>query len=76
MLDVARRNLEEHFSVVGLSEHFDATLLMLKQAFDWHGIFYVRQNVNTDRPAVSSVSQATLDLIQEHNWLDVELYKM
>ena len=75
MLDSAKSNLQAYFSVVGLSEHFDATLLMLRQAFQWRNVFYVRQNVNPDRPALLSVPQDTLDLIKEHNRLDIELYE-
>jgi len=75
MLDTAKRHLQEHFSVVGLSEQFDATLLMLKHAFQWRDLFYVRQNVNTDRPMLPNIPSATIDLIREHNQLDIELYQ-
>jgi hypothetical protein len=75
MLDEAKFNLQEYFSVAGLSEHFDATLLMLKHAFQWRSVYYVRQNVNVRRPALATVPPDTLDLIREQNWLDIELYQ-
>jgi hypothetical protein len=75
LLDLAKRNLQNHFAVVGLSEQFDATLLLLKRAFHWRDIFYIRQNVTADRPALSDVPAETLDVIREHNLLDIELYQ-
>jgi hypothetical protein len=75
MLETAKHNLQERFSVMGLSEQFDATLLLLQRAFQWRDVFYVRQNVNTDRPMLTHIPPATLDLIKEHNRLDIELYQ-
>jgi hypothetical protein len=49
--------------------------VLLKQTFRWRDIFYVRQNVNADRPTLSKIPPATIDLIKEHNRLDVELYQ-
>ncbi len=75
MLDDAKSNLQKYFSVVGLAEQFDATLLMLKRAFQWRSVFYVRQNVNADRPKLTDIPPDTLAVIKEHNRLDSELYQ-
>jgi hypothetical protein len=75
MLEAAKQNLRERFAVVGLSEQFDATLLLLKRAFHWRNIYYVRWNVTKDRPALAEVPAETLALIRDHNLLDIELYQ-
>jgi hypothetical protein len=49
-LGAAIHNLQEHFSVVGLVERFDETLLLLRRAFGWQNLFYVPQNVGQRRP--------------------------
>ena len=75
LLEAAKRNLRESFSVVGLMERFDETLLLLKQAYSWRNVRYVRQNVTGGRPLPAELPQATLDLVTEYNQLDLELYQ-
>jgi hypothetical protein len=75
MLESAKRNLEEYFAVVGLTEEFDATLILLKKAFGWRKLAYVRQNVTPDRLKKSEISQVTLDAIAKVNLLDIELFR-
>jgi len=73
-LDAAIDNLENHFAVVGLTERFDETLLLLKAAFGWRNVFYVRRNVAPARPRQSDLSPATLERVRQHNLLDLALY--
>ena len=73
-LALAKHNLDEHFGVVGLTERFDETLLLLKRTFDWKDVFYRRQNVTQDRPQRQELSAETLAVLREHNRLDLELY--
>lgn len=75
LLEAAKRNLRENFSVVGLMERFDETLLLLKQAYGWGNLRYVRQNVTGSRPLQADLPPATLDLVAECNQLDLELYE-
>ena len=58
-----------------LVERFDETLLLLKQAYGWRNVHYVRQNVTGGRPLQADLPPTTLDLIAEYNQLDLELYK-
>jgi hypothetical protein len=74
ILDEAKRNLREHFSVVGLTERFDETLILLKRLFRWRFVLYVRRNVIRDRPDTRSVDEHTLRAIESSNQLDIELY--
>lgn len=75
LLQVAKRNLRESFSVVGLFEHFDETLLLLQRTFGWQNLYYVRENVSPGRPSSDELPVATVDLIAEHNRLDLQLYE-
>jgi hypothetical protein len=76
VLERAKRNLRERFAVVGLTERFDETLLLLKHTYDWpHDVFYTRTNVTTRRPKKDEVPPATLNAIVQANLLDIELYQ-
>jgi hypothetical protein len=74
MLEGAKRNLERRFAVVGLTERFDETLMLLKERFGWSNLFYVRRNLTRSRPQREELSADVLDLIREYNQLDIELY--
>ena len=72
-LERAKANLT-HFRVVGLLEEFDASLLLLRRAFDWHLPFYVKENVTNEKPDETFLDAETRGLIEEANRLDLELY--
>jgi hypothetical protein len=72
LLDIAKENLAKSFSVVGLCERFEESLILISKAFGWRVPFYANQKVATTRP---KVEPKLADLIREHNRLDVELYE-
>ncbi len=74
-LALAKRNLAQHFAVVGLAERFDETLLLLKRRFGWGDVFYTRRNVTEGRPRQESLPAQTLAVLRQHNRLDLELYR-
>jgi hypothetical protein len=74
MLERAKRNVEEDFAVVGLTERFDESLILLQKAFGWSRLQYVRANVSPNRDPVE-LTESVLSLIDEHNRLDNELYR-
>jgi hypothetical protein len=73
MLETAKRNIEQHFSLVGLTERFDESLLLMRRTFGWSHLYYVRANV-TPQSRKEGVSPATQRMIEEQNRLDAELY--
>ncbi len=75
MLETAKRNLRKDFAVVGLTEKFDETLLLMKRTLGWQNVFYTRHNVTPRRPRRDALPPATLDAILEVNQLDIELYR-
>ncbi len=74
MLPVAKANLREHCAVVGLTEDFDRSLLLIKRWLGWKYPFYERQNVTSGRPRRADLPADTLRVLQEYNRLDIELY--
>lgn len=75
MLETAKRNLRDRFAVVGLTERFDETLLLMKKAFGWGNVFYTRQNVSSQRPRREELAPETLQAIASTNQLDIALYR-
>ena len=76
ILNKAKQNLRRYFSVVGITERFDETLLLVKRTFGWNKeLLYFLKNVNRRRPSTVSLSTRTLDAIRARNQLDFELYE-
>jgi hypothetical protein len=70
-LDEAKRNLEG-FLVVGLTERFDESFVLIRRALGWRFPLYATANVATRaKPA----SETALEAIRERNQLDLELYE-
>jgi hypothetical protein len=74
LLQLARRNLREHFVVVGLTERFDESLILMKRRLGWNWIWYTPRNVASSRPTRSEIPSSTIRLIERTNEKDVELY--
>lgn len=74
MLAVAKDNLVRFFSVAGLTENFDTSLVLLRRSLDWSMPFYIKQNVNKERIPRSSVPLKDLKAIKEYSAFDIELY--
>jgi len=75
IFDTAKKNLSDSFSVVGLTERFDETLVLLKRVFGWKNLLYTKKNVTEKRPSKEDISNDTLQAILKYNELDIELYK-
>ncbi len=75
MLRVAKNNLREHFTVVGVTERFEETLALLQRKLAWsRAVQSFPRNVNDGRPRREAISRATLDAIRNRNALDIELH--
>ena len=73
-LELAKQNLRDNIRVVGLTERFDESLILLQDAFGWQDIRYVSDNVSVGRPRREDLSAETIALVEEANQLDQELY--
>jgi hypothetical protein len=75
-LDKAKDNLRRYFSVVGVTECFDETLILIKRTLGGtHEAYYLPSLVNKDRPTSASLPQKSIDAILERNELDTKLYE-
>ena len=72
LLDMAKENLTKSFSVVGICERFEESLILISKTFGWAISAYENHKVAKTRPMVEP---KLVDLVREHNRLDVELYE-
>ncbi len=74
-LETAKKNLEQYFSVVGITERFEESLSVMKQKFGWRVGAYDNKNVIANRPKIYQVSDEALLLIRQKNQDDIKLYE-
>lgn len=72
VLDVAMKNLERFF-IFGLVERFDESVEYFRKLFDWPKVA-TGFHATGVRPRVDEISSSTIDIIKEHNTLDLKLY--
>lgn len=71
-LEIAKENLVKSFSVVGISERFEESLMLMAKTFRWEIPFYENRKVAKTRP---QGEPSAIEMIKEHNRLDLELYE-
>ncbi|MCX6641686.1 MAG: tetratricopeptide repeat protein [bacterium] len=72
---IAKSNLQGHFTLVGLTEKFDETAILLKRCFNWMTPFYGREKVNQKDCGDQSLPTGDLAFLQEFSRMDIELYE-
>ncbi len=76
-LEIALRNLREHFLFVGSCERFDESLLLASRRLGLRETpLYLPRLVNSRKPPASSLPQALRSLIAERNSVDLELCRL
>ncbi|MDD1516000.1 sulfotransferase family 2 domain-containing protein [Priestia megaterium] len=73
-LEKAKENLKT-FEVVGITEMFNESLLLLKDKLGWNDIAYKRKNVTKSRPLLQEVPTEIIKKNKKNNQLDIELYE-
>jgi sulfotransferase famil protein len=76
MYERAVRNVEEHVSVIGVTERFDDMVLALGKRFGWRRLAYVSRNVAPGRPRREELDRDVLRLLEGHNEYDLELHRL
>ena len=75
-LEQAKFNIQHLFSVVGLTERFDESVLLMRRRLGWKKWpVYCRHHVAPRRLRVQEIDEQTLSIIREHNQLDLQLYE-
>ena len=75
LLTKAKHHLQKHFVVVGLTEQFDESLLLLQNQFNWKRVWYHRQNVGSNRPKKEGITAETMACLLAQNQADKALYE-
>ena len=74
-LERAKDNMRKHFCVVGLTEEFGASLLLIQRFAAIKVPFYRKQNVAPENARSDALDAETLGMVREANALDAELYE-
>ena len=72
-LAMAKQNLDD-FDLVGLTERFDESLLLIKDLLGWQCVWYEARNVTQKRPKKSELSADMLETVRAYNQWDIALY--
>jgi hypothetical protein len=72
LVNMAKENLSKSFSVVGISERFEESLILMAKTFGWEIPLYKNCKVSKARP---QIDLGTVEMIRDHNRLDVQLYE-
>jgi len=75
MLERAKYNLRQHFVMVGLTEKFDESLLLLKRILGLRNVYYKPKNVAPSRPRTDSLPEETLEAVRYYNQSDLALLR-
>lgn len=73
-LELAKKNIRDHFLLVGLTERYAESVFLLQKMFGWEHKHYEKENVNKKKPKNVELPPALLDKIKKQNSLDYQLY--
>lgn len=71
--DLAREHLDD-FAMVGLTERFDESVLLMRELLGFRKTAFRSRNVTRTRPRREEVSEEVLAAVRERNRWDLELY--
>jgi hypothetical protein len=82
VLSMAKSNIEEHFTVAGVTKRFNEAVILMKRRLNWpRQPYYVISRVGKSKASAGrtpsqdeSLSSSVHDLIASENELDLELY--
>jgi hypothetical protein len=74
-LERAKANVERQFPVLGLIEHYDESLILMKNHFGWGRAFYTRVNVNTGRKTFEDFPKETQRFIEQACEPELEFFE-
>ena len=73
-LEQAKENIKSHFILVGLTERYDETLLLLQRMLQWKTPTYSIANAAKREKNTKQLAPKIRELITEYNQLDLQLY--
>jgi hypothetical protein len=74
-IETAKKNIDNYFAVVGITEYFDLSILLMEKLLNWKKKpWYVKNNYHGSGDILHQVSNPLIDKIQAQNQLDMEFY--
>ena len=73
-LQTAKRNIDQEYAAVGLTERFDETVELLRILLGWPRKGYMPWNVAPARQTDATVTSEARQLIEDRNAFDIDLY--
>ena len=74
ILQTAKKNLREHFCLVGITERFEETVALAKIMFGWKVPCFTICRQGPRGPGKNEISSRQRELVAKHNQFDMELY--
>lgn len=74
-LQKAKENLLKEFDIIGLTEEFDKSLILLGKAMGWKIIYYLKKNKGQRREKVAPPTPEEIQKLREILKYDIELYE-
>lgn len=75
ILNIAKKNITEQFTAVGITERFDESLILFQNILGWKNVYYTKQYVSKKRIPREAVPEETIAIIEKYNRYDIELYR-
>jgi hypothetical protein len=75
MLEQAKENLERDFEFIGFAEDMDSFYNDVNKSFKWSSRHVSKVNITKKRIQENEISETALQLINDYNQLDLELYE-
>ena len=75
MLEKAKKNIEQYFPIVGITEMYDESLIMMKNHYQWEQPYYAKKNKARIKYNIKTdIDEDSINTIKQYNQLDIELY--
>ncbi len=74
-IETAKNHIENNFAVIGITEYFDLSILLMEKVLNWKKKpWYVKNNYHGSGRMFSQIPTHLIDKIQSQNQLDIEFY--
>ncbi|NSL68468.1 sulfotransferase family 2 domain-containing protein [Bacillus toyonensis] len=74
-LNIAKKNILNHFALVGITDMYKESLFFMKNHFNWKNLKYNKLNSFIEHSIIKSIPNELIVQINNDNNLDVELYE-
>ncbi len=74
-LNKAKKNIKDYFTLAGISERFDESLLLIAKDLNWRKVYYANKNQSVGAKVRTKLSDDVIEKIKYYNAFDIELYK-